>query len=97
MSLSCQLLEQSDTGKLHVCDIFRWQDLWSRNPDSGFGPSLVLAGKLNGAARDLLIDMNRCERASSAALKTTGDASQGGSVEGVTWLSDHLRRYKPEA
>jgi hypothetical protein len=87
------LLDLSYDGKLIVCELFRWADIWSRDLGSGFVPGALFTGRIEAAQKCIDVDLARHEKATTRALKTTSDASQGGSAEGVGHLTTALWDY----
>jgi len=87
------LLDLSYDGNLIVCELFRWADLWSRDAGSGFVPGSLFTGRIEAAQKCIDVDLARHEKATARALKTTSDASQGGSAEGVGHLTTALWDY----
>ncbi|MDR3459656.1 MAG: hypothetical protein P4N60_19680 [Verrucomicrobiae bacterium] len=87
------LLDLSDNGDLIVCELFRWADIWSRDAGSGFVPGSLFTGRIEAARKCIDVDLARHEKATARALKTTADASQGGSAEGVGHLTTALWDY----
>lgn len=87
------LLDLSYDGNLIVCELFRWADLWSRDAGSGFVPGSLFTGRIEAAQKCIDVDLARHEKATARALKTTDDASQGGSAEGVGHLTTALWDY----
>jgi hypothetical protein len=84
------LLDLSYNGDLIVCELFRWADIWSRDLGSGFVPGSLFTGRLEAARKCIEVDLARHEKATARALKTTSDASQGGSAEGLGHLTTAL-------
>jgi hypothetical protein len=87
------LLDLSYDGNLIVCELFRWADIWSRDLGSGFVPGSLFTGRIEAARKCIDVDLARHEKATAQALKTTDDASQGGSAEGVGHLTTALWDY----
>jgi len=87
------LLDLSYNGELIVCELFRWADIWSRDAGSGFVPGSLFTGRIEAARKCIDVDLARHEKATARALKTTADASQGGSAEGVGHLTTALWDY----
>jgi len=87
------LLDLSYDGNLVVCELFRWADIWSRDLGSGFVPGCLFTGRIEAARKCIDVDLARHEKATARALKTTDDASQGGSAEGVGHLTTALWDY----
>lgn len=87
------LLDLSYDGNLIVCELFRWADIWSRDLGSGFVPGSLFTGRIEAARKCIDVDLARYEKATARALKTTDDASQGGSAEGVGHLTTALWDY----
>jgi hypothetical protein len=87
------LLDLSYDGNLIVCELFRWADIWSRDEGSGFVPGSLFTGRIEAARKCIDFDLARHEKATARALKTTDDASQGGSAEGVGHLTTALWDY----
>jgi hypothetical protein len=87
------LLDLSYNGDLIVCELFRWADIWSRDEGSGFVPGSLFTGRIEAARKCIDLDLARHEKATARALKTTDDASQGGSAEGIGHLTTALWDY----
>jgi hypothetical protein len=87
VALNQQLLDFAYNGNYLVCEIFRWTDIWSRDIGSGIIPGCLATGRYEEARKTLEEDLSRHDRASAGALKTTNDASKGGSAEGVSFLA----------
>jgi len=87
------LLDLSYDGNLIVCELFRWADIWSRDLGSGFVPGSLYTNRIEPARKCIDVDVARHEKATARALKTTADASQGGSAEGVAHLTTALWDY----
>lgn len=87
------LLDLSYNGNLIVCELFRWADIWSRDLGSGFVPGCIVTNRIEPARKCIDVDLARYEKATARALKTTEDASQGGSAEGVSHLTYALWDY----
>lgn len=87
------LLDLSYNGRMIVCELFRWADIWSRDLGSGFVPGALVTNRVEPARQCIDVDLARHEKATARALKTTGDASQGGSAEGVSHLTNALWEY----
>jgi hypothetical protein len=87
------LLDLGFDGNLHVCEIFRWRDVWSRDLGSGLVPGALSAGQFNAARTTIEYDLLRYERNNPRGLKATEDPSQGGSAEGTAWLTRAVWRY----
>jgi hypothetical protein len=81
------LLDLGFDGRLHVCEIFRWRDVWSRDLGSGLVPGAMASGRFAAARTTLDYDLGRHAAADPRGLKVTQDPSQGGSAEGVAWLT----------
>ena len=86
------LLDLGFNGRLHVCELFRWRDVWSRDLGSGLAPGALLSGRFDAARRTVAYDLERHARADPRGLKVTEDPSQGGSAEGVAWLTQAVWR-----
>jgi len=87
------LLDLSYNGELIVCELFRWADIWSRDAGSGLVPGSLFTGRIEAARKCIDVDLARHEKATAQALKTTSDASQGGSAEGIAHLTTALWDY----
>ena len=87
------LLDLSYDGTLIVCELFRYPDIWSRDLGSGFVPGSLFTNRIEPARKCIDVDLARHEKATARALKTTHDASQGGSAEGVAHLTTALWDY----
>jgi hypothetical protein len=87
------LLDLGFDGKLHVCEIFRWRDVWSRDLGSGLVPGALAAGQFSRARTTIEYDLNRYATHNPGGLKVTEDPSQGGSAEGTAWLTKAVWRY----
>lgn len=81
------LLDLGFDGKLHVCELFRWRDVWSRDLGSGLVPGAMAGGRFAAARTTLAYDLRRYARADPRGLKVTEDPSQGGTAEGTAWLT----------
>lgn len=81
------LLDLGFDGRLHVCEIFRWRDVWSRDLGSGLAPGAMAAGRFDAARTTIEYDLRRYASADPEGLKVTTDPSQGGSAEGTAWLA----------
>ena len=80
------LLDLGFNGRLHVCEIFRWRDVWSRDLGSGLAPGAMVDGAFDAARTTIEYDLARHARANPHGYRVTQDTSQGGSAEGVAWL-----------
>ncbi len=87
------LLDLGFDGNLHVCEIFRWRDVWSRDLGTGLVPGALSAGQWNAARTTIEYDLRRYGRNNPRGLKATEDPSQGGSAEGTAWLTRAVWRY----
>jgi hypothetical protein len=87
------LLDLGFDGKLHVCEIFRWRDVWSRDLGSGLVPGSMASGQFSRARTTLEYDLNRYAIKNPKGLKATEDPSQGGSAEGTAWLTKAVWNY----
>jgi len=87
------LLDLGFDGRLHVCEIFRWRDVWSRDLGSGLAPGAMASGRFGAARTTIEYDLRRHAAANPRGLKVTEDPSQGGSAEGVAWLARAVWRY----
>ena len=81
------LLDLGFDGRLHVCELFRWRDVWSRDLGSGLAPGAMAAGRFAAARATIEYDLVRYVAGDSRGLKVTTDPSQGGSAEGTAWLA----------
>ncbi len=81
------LLDVGFDGRMHVCEIFRWRDVWSRDLGSGLVPGAMASGRFGAARTTIDYDLGRHAKADPLGLKVTQDPSQGGSAEGVAWLT----------
>lgn len=81
------LLDLGFDGRLHVCEIFRWRDVWSRDLGSGLAPGAMISGRFAAARTTIEYDLRRYAKADPKGLKVTEDPSQGGSAEGTAWLT----------
>ncbi|QQR73478.1 MAG: hypothetical protein IPJ17_18650 [Holophagales bacterium] len=81
------LLDLGFDGKLHVCELFRWRDVWSRDLGSGLVPGAMASGRFAAARTTLAYDLRRYASADPRGLKVTEDPSQGGTAEGTAWLT----------
>jgi hypothetical protein len=86
------LLDLGFNGRLHVCEIFRWRDVWSRDLGSGLAPGAMASGRFEAARTTIEYDLKRHALARPQGLKVTEDPSQGGSAEGVAWLTHAVWR-----
>lgn len=87
------LLDLGFDGRLHVCEIFRWRDVWSRDLGSGLVPGTLAGGQFLRARVTLEYDLNRYAAKNPKGLKVTEDPSQGGSAEGTAWLTRAVWKY----
>ncbi len=87
------LLDLGFDSNLHVCEIFRWRDVWSRDLGSGLAPGSMVSGEFSQARTTIEYDLNRYAKANPTGLKVTEDPSQGGSAEGTAWLTRAVWRY----
>lgn len=81
------LLDLGFDGRMHVCEIFRWRDVWSRDLGSGLAPGAMASGRFAAARSTIAYDLARHAAADPRGLKVTHDPSQGGTAEGVAWLT----------
>ncbi len=81
------LLDLGFDGHMHVCEIFRWRDVWSRDLGSGLAPGAMASGRFAAASTTIDYDLGRYAKADPLGLKVTEDPSQGGCAEGVAWLA----------
>jgi len=87
------LLDLGYDGHLHVCEIFRWRDVWSRDLGSGLVPGSMASGQFDRARTTIEYDLRRYAGHNPRGLKVTEDASQGGSAEGTAWLTHAVWQY----
>lgn len=87
------LLDLGFNGRLHVCELFRWRDVWSRDLGSGLAPGAMVSGEFSAARTTIEYDLRRYAAANPRGLKATEDPSQGGSAEGTAWLTRAVWRY----
>ncbi len=87
------LLDLGFDGHLHVCEIFRWRDVWSRDLGSGLVPGSLASGQFERAKTTIEYDLRRYATHNPRGLKVTEDASQGGSAEGTAWLAHAVWQY----
>ena len=87
------LLDLGFDGRLHVCELFRWRDVWSRDLGSGLAPGAMASGRFAAARTTIEYDLRRYAAANPRGLKVTEDPSQGGSAEGTAWLTRAVWRY----
>lgn len=87
------LLDLGFDGNLHVCEIFRWRDVWSRDLGSGLVPGALASGQFDRARTTIEYDLRRYAAHNPRGLKATEDPSQGGSAEGTAWLTRAVWRY----
>lgn len=81
------LLDLGFDGKLHVCELFRWRDVWSRDLGSGLAPGALASGRFADARATIDYDLARYASHRPTGLRVTEDPSQGGSAEGTAWLT----------
>jgi hypothetical protein len=81
------LLDLGFDGHLHVCDLFRWRDIWSRDLGSGLVPGALRSGRFAAARTTLERDLERHRTWDPRGLRVSEDASKGGSAEGVSWCA----------
>jgi len=60
---------------------------------SGFGPGALFCNRIAEAKDCIAYDLARYEKATASSLKTTADASRGGSAEGTAFLTIALWEY----
>ena len=53
------LLDLGFDGNLHVCEIFRWRDVWSRDLGSGLVPGAMAGGEFSAARTTIEYDLHR--------------------------------------
>jgi hypothetical protein len=87
------LLDLGYNGRIIVCELFRYRDIWSRDMGSGFGPGALFCNRIAEAKDCIAYDLARYEKATASSLKTTADASRGGSAEGTAFLTIALWEY----
>ncbi|MDP3148974.1 MAG: hypothetical protein Q8N83_07575 [Ignavibacteria bacterium] len=87
------LLDLGFDGRLHVCEIFRWRDVWSRDLGTGLVPGAMASGQFSRARTTLEYDLRRYATHNPRGLKVTEDPSQGGSAEGTAWLTHAIWKY----
>jgi len=87
------LMDLGFDGRLHVCEIFRWRDVWSRDLGSGLVPGALAAGNFSQAKTTIEYDLKRYASHNPASLKVTDDPSQGGTAEGMAWLTSAVWQY----
>ena len=87
------LLDLGYNGRIIVCELFRYRDIWSRDMGSGFGPAAAVSNRIKEAKDCIAYDLNRYEKATPSWLKTAADASRGGSAEGTAFLTMTLWEY----
>lgn len=87
------LLDLGFDGHLHVCELFRWRDVWSRDLGSGLVPGAMASGQFARARTTIEYDLHRYATKNPRGLKVTEDPSQGGSAEGTAWLTRAVWRY----
>lgn len=77
-----------------VCDIFRWRDVWSRDFGSGFGPGTLACGMYDAVKSTLKYELSRHSELPADGFKADlGDASKGGSAEGIGLIMDVAWKY----
>lgn len=77
-----------------VCDIFRWRDVWSRDFGSGFGPGALACGMYNAVESTFEYELSRHSSLPADGYKADlGDASKGGSAEGIGLIMDVAWKY----
>lgn len=81
------LLDLGFDGRLHVCEIYRWRDVWSRDLGSGLAPGALASGRFAAARTTIEYDLARYASHRPMGLRVTEDPSQGGSAEGTAWLA----------
>ncbi len=87
------LLDLGFDGHLHVCEIFRWRDVWSRDLGTGLAPGSMVSGEFSTARTTIEYDLHRYAINNPRGYKATEDPSQGGSAEGTSWLTRAVWRY----
>ncbi|QZT37931.1 hypothetical protein K5X82_03280 [Halosquirtibacter xylanolyticus] len=93
MAFNQYLLDLAYNGELIVCDMFRWRDIWSRDLGSGFGIGALRSNDIKATYDCIQYDIKRYEKSPPNYLKTTEDASQGGSAEGLSFLTQLIWQY----
>ncbi|MDC1107010.1 trehalase family glycosidase, partial [Prolixibacteraceae bacterium] len=93
MAFDQYLIDLAYNGELIVCDMFRWRDIWSRDLGSGFGMGALRANNLQAVYDCIEYDLDRYANHPAYFLKTTKDASQGGSAEGLSLLTQLVWQY----
>lgn len=93
VAFSQYLLDLGYDGNLIVCELFRWRDIWSRDLGSGFVPGCIVTDRTESARKCIDVDIARHETAGPTALKTTPDASKGGTCEGLSLLTAAIWEY----
>lgn len=81
------LIDLGFDGRLHVCDLYRWRDVWSRDLGSGLAPGALASGRFAAARTTIEYDLRRYASHHPTGLRVTEDPSQGGSAEGTAWLA----------
>lgn len=92
VAFSRYLLDLGFDGKLHVCELYRWRDVWSRDLGSGLAPGALASGRFAAARTTIDYDLRRYASHNPTGLRVTEDPSQGGSAEGSAWLASAVWR-----
>ncbi|MDR1602010.1 MAG: hypothetical protein LBS42_06230 [Tannerella sp.] len=93
VAFSQYLLDLGYNGKMMLCEIFRWQDIWARDLGSGLLPGALASGRAAMARQSLDYDLGRYALMSPADCKNSNDPSQGGTSSGIGWTARSAWNY----
>jgi hypothetical protein len=71
------LIDLGFNGYLHVCELFRWRAVWSRDFGSGLAPGAMVDGQFAAARTTIDYDLHRHAIANPRGFKVTEDAPRG--------------------
>lgn len=87
------LLDLSDNGRIMLCELFRWLDIWARDLGSGLLPGALATGREVMARRSLTYDLERYAEMEPSDCKNSNDPSQGGTASGIGWTARSIWKY----
>lgn len=87
------LLDLSDNGRIMLCELFRWLDIWARDLGSGLLPGALASGREEMARRSLQYDLDRYAAMDPSDCKNSNDPSQGGTASGIGWTARSIWKY----
>ncbi len=87
------LLDLSDNGRIMLCELFRWLDIWARDLGSGLLPGALASGREEMARRSLQYDLDRYAAMNPSDCKNSNDPSQGGTASGIGWTARSIWKY----